>query len=446
MTRSGTRCSAPTGAPCIRRGSDSTARIWDLAGYRRLGRPFRTNAVNDTRRVLPARLRPQPRREHARGREARRQGGPDRRRDAAPDGRLRGLRRQGCARDRVLARREPAGCGRSRRRRRPLGRRVGQARGPAPERPPRPRAGQPPRRRGARLRPGRPARRGRRGGLRDGGRRRADLGSRRARADRPATAPAAAGQGAGLQPRRLAARDRVRRPQLAGGSAATTPTASRFATSAVARRSPRCPPTRSARSPSPPTAACSRAASSTATSSSGRRTAGGGWGRRWSPRGNSHRWPSRRTVARWPRPTTTARSRSGTSSRSSRSARRFRACPETRTTARFTPDGARLFALSDAGRAIRWEVDPELWLQQRVRARRRRPHARAVGGARPRAGLRLGLPLGLTTSTAARVDRAYTAHVPSLYRRVGACALSTGHRSSPHRRPRSEATTTGVRE
>jgi WD40 repeat protein len=38
--------------------------------------------------------------------------------------------------------------------------------------------------------------------------------------------------------------------------------------------------------------------------------------------------------------------------------------PETRTTARFAPDGDRLFALSDAGRAIRWEVDPELWLQQ----------------------------------------------------------------------------------
>ena len=40
-------------------------------------------------------------------------------------------------------------------------------------------------------------------------------------------------------------------------------------------------------------------------------------------------------------------------------------------TARFTPDGARLFVLSDPGRqrielrrAIRWEVDPELWLQR----------------------------------------------------------------------------------
>ncbi len=37
--------------------------------------------------------------------------------------------------------------------------------------------------------------------------------------------------------------------------------------------------------------------------------------------------------------------------------------------ARFTPDGARLFVLSDPEssrlrRAIRWEVDPELWLQR----------------------------------------------------------------------------------
>ncbi len=38
--------------------------------------------------------------------------------------------------------------------------------------------------------------------------------------------------------------------------------------------------------------------------------------------------------------------------------------PDARTTARFTPDGARLFAVSETGRAIRWEVDPELWLQR----------------------------------------------------------------------------------
>ena len=33
-------------------------------------------------------------------------------------------------------------------------------------------------------------------------------------------------------------------------------------------------------------------------------------------------------------------------------------------TARFTPDGDRLFAVSDAGRAIRWEVDPEAWVER----------------------------------------------------------------------------------
>jgi WD40 repeat protein len=38
--------------------------------------------------------------------------------------------------------------------------------------------------------------------------------------------------------------------------------------------------------------------------------------------------------------------------------------PNARTTARFTPDGDRLFAVSETGRAIRWEVDPDLWLQQ----------------------------------------------------------------------------------
>jgi DNA-binding SARP family transcriptional activator/WD40 repeat protein len=38
--------------------------------------------------------------------------------------------------------------------------------------------------------------------------------------------------------------------------------------------------------------------------------------------------------------------------------------PDVRTTARFTPDGDRLFAVSETGRAIRWEVDPDLWLQR----------------------------------------------------------------------------------
>jgi hypothetical protein len=40
------------------------------------------------------------------------------------------------------------------------------------------------------------------------------------------------------------------------------------------------------------------------------------------------------------------------------------------TTARFTPDGSRLFALHEDGRAFRWEVDPAAW----------RKHACAVVG------------------------------------------------------------------
>jgi hypothetical protein len=39
-------------------------------------------------------------------------------------------------------------------------------------------------------------------------------------------------------------------------------------------------------------------------------------------------------------------------------------------TARSTPDGARLFALTDVGRAVRWEVEPAAWMQ----------HACAVAG------------------------------------------------------------------
>jgi hypothetical protein len=39
-------------------------------------------------------------------------------------------------------------------------------------------------------------------------------------------------------------------------------------------------------------------------------------------------------------------------------------------TARFTPDGSRLFAVHDNGSAIRWEVDPDAW----------KKHACAVAG------------------------------------------------------------------
>ncbi len=59
----------------------------------------------------------------------------------------------------------------------------------------------------------------------------------------------------------------------------------------------------------------------------------------------------------------------------------------TSVTARFTPDGAHLFVLSDPDhpgeggasnlwRGIRWEVDPALWLRRACRLDGRRPHAR----------------------------------------------------------------------
>ena len=81
-------------------------------------------------------------------------------------------------------------------------------------------------------------------------------------------------------------------------------------------------------------------------------------------------------------------------------------------TARFTPDGDLLFAVSDVGKAISFDPDPESWVQARVR-RRRRPDARAMGGGRARAGVPTGLPLGLTSSAAllriSRVDPESTA-------------------------------------
>jgi WD40 repeat protein len=40
---------------------------------------------------------------------------------------------------------------------------------------------------------------------------------------------------------------------------------------------------------------------------------------------------------------------------------------DTAVTARFTPDGARLFVVSGSGRAIRWEVDPAAWRRQACR-------------------------------------------------------------------------------
>jgi hypothetical protein len=37
--------------------------------------------------------------------------------------------------------------------------------------------------------------------------------------------------------------------------------------------------------------------------------------------------------------------------------------PDAGAAVRFTPDGDRLVAVSAAGGAIRWEIDPEVWVQ-----------------------------------------------------------------------------------
>ena len=89
---SGARCSVPTGTPSTRPARLSVI-VWDVAGDRRLIRPFRTN-TDTARPWFAADLRRQSRRPHARGRQARRPGGPDRRPDAAPGRRLPGVHRQ----------------------------------------------------------------------------------------------------------------------------------------------------------------------------------------------------------------------------------------------------------------------------------------------------------------------------------------------------------------
>ena len=51
MTAIWAQAFSPDGRTLYTASEDTTARIWDVAGYRRLGRPFRTEHVNDTRRA-----------------------------------------------------------------------------------------------------------------------------------------------------------------------------------------------------------------------------------------------------------------------------------------------------------------------------------------------------------------------------------------------------------
>ena len=313
---------SPDGRTLYTAGNDGRVIVWDVAGDRRLGRPF-PRGLGGWGHSGEGRscVRAQPRRTRPGRREARRPGGADRRRDAAQDGELRGLPRQGGGGDRLLSRWTSAGGGGRGWRRRGLGRRVGRAARRAPSRSPGPSDGQPANRLGARLRPGRSARRG------GGGGRGADLGRRPARAASTAAAPACIRARAGVQPGRLAAGDSVRcclqRPP--GSPKASRPpkvrTESRYSTSEAASGLPGFPPAaRSARLPSPPTAACSRVARSTAARSSGRPTAGGGWDvRSLSGTRPLSKWSSPRTGTHLRPHTRTSRRRSGTSPRRSRS-------------------------------------------------------------------------------------------------------------------------------
>ena len=292
---------SPDGRTLYTAGNDGRVIVWDVAGDRRLGRPFPRGLGGwGPGRSWSACVRAQPRRTRPGRREARRPGGADRRRDAAQDGELRGLPRQGGGGDRLLSRWTSAGGGGRGWRRRGLGRRVGRAARRAPSRSP---------------------------------------GPSGALTVNPRTVSALAfGQGDLLAAaevggavriwdvgRRELLRPPLRLPasvlglafspdgsQLAipFGAATSEPkvrTESRSSTSEAASGLPGFPPAaRSARLPSPPTAACSRVARSTAARSSGRPTAGGGWDVRslsrtrplseWSsPRTGTHLRPRTRT-------------------------------------------------------------------------------------------------------------------------------------------------------
>ena len=151
-----------------------------------------------------------------------------------------------------------------------------------------------------------------------------------------------------------------------------------------------------------PTAACSRVARSTAARSSGRPTAGGGWDVRSLAEHVVHS-PSGVLTGRAHTCDLTLGPLGGALGR--RLAGADRAPPAATTgepggeisvTARFTPDGARLFVASGARARSAGRSIPPPGGRQGLPADGRRPYARRVGGDRSGARLHRGLPLRLT--------------------------------------------------
>ena len=374
---------SPDGRTLYTAGDDSRVIIWDVAGDRRLGRPFRTgfDYETETGQRVPAPRHDQPRRASARRREARWQGGPVRRRDLAPDRGLRGIRRQSRRSRRVRARRaSPRGSGNARRRRR-WERRPGGASArsctPLVERR---RTTRTPSRRSPSV-AGVARGRGNRG-------RRAGLGRRRRKLAGPPLRLPPSVLGLAFSPDGSRLAIPFGAVLAKGGDGVEVPREKRPTSRQAARRR---------RGPCGPLLPRRRPARGGELDGAAVLWATEGWrrvGRRWlCARRRPWRSTSPRTAARLRARTPTARSYSGMPvAGADRLAPALPGSPrEVYTTARFTPDGNRLFAVHEDGRAFRWGVDPGAWASS-LRRRRSRPHSQQWENC-ARAGLSR-LPLG----------------------------------------------------
>ena len=93
----------------------------------------------------------------------------------------------------------------------------------------------------------------------------------------------------------------------------------------------------------------------------------------WRPhRRGDRRRPSARTAARWPPAAPTARSGCSTCATQQPIGAPLPGVPNRPVAPLFTPDGAYLFGITDAGRAYRWDVRPSSWAR----------HACAIAGRR----------------------------------------------------------------